>query len=171
MLPRYSGLEVCRWLRAQRIATPILMLTARDQLEDKVAGLDAGADDYLTKPFDFEEMLARLRALARRAPSPLQEPLLKVGDLTLDLTRREVQRDGQSILLTTREFALLEYMMRHPGQALSRAQITDHVWPYDKDAVSNIVDIYIHYLREKVDRGFASQLIHTVRGIGYNIRG
>ncbi len=171
MLPRGSGLEVCRWLRAQNITSPILMLTARDQLEDKVAGLDAGADDYLTKPFDFEELLARLRALARRAPSPFQEPLLQVADLTMDLTRHEVQRNGQPILLTTREFALLEYLMRHPGQALSRTQITDHVWPYDKDAVSNIVDIYIHYLREKVDKGFASQLIHTVRGIGYNIRG
>ena len=147
------------------------MLTARDQLEDKVAGLDAGADDYLTKPFDFEELLARLRALARRTPALPQEPLLHVGDLTMDLHRHEVQRNGQPILLTMREFALLEYLMRHPGQALSRAQITDHVWPYDNDSVSNIVDIYIHYLREKVDRGFASQLIHTIRGIGYNIRG
>lgn len=171
MLPQCDGIEVCRWLRTQHIATPILMLTARDQLEDKVAGLDAGADDYLTKPFDFEELLARLRALARRTPATLQEPMLHISDLTMDLTRHEVQRDGQSILLTTREFALLEYLMRHPGQALSRAQITNHVWPYDNDAVSNIVDIYIHYLREKVDRGFASQLIHTIRGIGYSIRG
>ncbi|HLW03511.1 MAG TPA: response regulator transcription factor [Ktedonobacterales bacterium] len=171
MLPRYSGVEVCRWLRTHNIATPILMLTARDQLEDKVAGLDAGADDYLTKPFDFEELLARLRALSRRAPALPQEPLLQVGDLTMDLQRHEVQRNGRLILLTMREFALLEYLMRHPGQALSRAQITDHVWPYDKDAVSNIVDIYIHYLREKVDRDFALQLIKTIRGVGYSIRG
>jgi DNA-binding response OmpR family regulator len=171
MLPRCGGMEVCRWLRAQKIATPILMLTARDQLEDRVDGLDAGADDYLTKPFDFEELLARLRALGRRSPALPQEPLLQVGDLTMDLPRHEVQRNGQPILLTMREFALLEYMMRHPGQALSRAQITDHVWPYDSDAVSNIVDIYIHYLREKVDRGFDTQLIQTIRGIGYSIRG
>ena len=171
MLPRRDGVEVCRWLRAHKIAAPILMLTARDQLEDKVAGLDAGADDYLTKPFDFEELLARLRALARRVSATPQEPLLRVGDLTMDLTRHEVQRSGQPIPLTVREFALLEYLMRHPGQALSRAQITTHVWPYDSDAVSNIVDIYIHYLREKVDRGFKPPLIQTIRGIGYSIRG
>jgi DNA-binding response OmpR family regulator len=171
MLPRCDGVDVCRWLRTHKIATPILMLTARDQLEDKVAGLDAGADDYLTKPFAFEELLARLRALARRAPAAPQEPLLRVGDLTMDLHRHEVQRNGQLIPLTMREFALLEYLMRHAGQALSRAQITNHVWPYDSDAVSNIVDIYIHYLREKVDRGFPSQLIQTIRGIGYSIRG
>ena len=171
MLPRYNGLEVCRWLRTHNIATPILMLTARDQLEDKVAGLDAGADDYLTKPFDFEELLARLRALSRRVPAAPQEPMLQVGDLSMDLTRHEVQRNGLPILLTMREFTLLEYLMRHPGQALSRAQITEHVWPYDNEAVSNIVDIYIHYLREKVDRGFTSHLIQTIRGIGYSIRG
>jgi DNA-binding response OmpR family regulator len=171
MLPRRDGVEVCRWLRAHKIATPILMLTARDQLEDKVTGLDAGADDYLTKPFDFEELLARLRALARRAPATPQEPLLQVGDLTLDVRRHEVRRAGQPISLTMREFALLEYLMRHAGQALSRAQITEHVWPYDSEAVSNIVDIYIHYLREKIDRDFAPPLIRTVRGIGYSIRG
>jgi DNA-binding response OmpR family regulator len=171
MLPGCNGIEVCRWLRTQKDATPILMLTARGQLDDKVAGLDAGADDYLTKPFDFEELLARLRALARRPPASLQEPMLQVGDLTMDLTRHEVQRNGRPILLTVREFALLEYMIRHQGQVLSRAQITDHVWPYDHDAVSNIVDIYVHYLREKVDRGFATPLIHTIRGVGYNIRG
>lgn len=171
MLPRYNGVEVCRWLRAHKVATPILMLTARDQLEDKVAGLDAGADDYLTKPFDFEELLARLRALSRRASATPQEPVLQVGGLMMDLNRHEVQRNGQPIVLTVREFALLEYLMRHPGQALSRAQITNHVWPYDSDAVSNIVDIYIHYLREKVDRGFDVPLIQTIRGIGYSIRG
>ncbi len=171
MLPHCDGVAVCRWLRAHKIATPILMLTARDQLEDKVAGLDAGADDYLTKPFDFEELLARLRALSRRALVTPQEPVLQVGDLTMDLSRHEVRRNGQPIPLTVREFALLEYLMRHPGQALSRAQITSHVWPYDSDAVSNIVDIYIHYLREKVDRGFDVSLIQTIRGIGYSIRG
>jgi DNA-binding response OmpR family regulator len=171
MLPHRDGMEVCRWLRAHKIGSPILMLTARDQLEDKVAGLDAGADDYLTKPFDFEELLARLRALSRRAPATPQEPVLRVSDLTMDLSRHEVRRNGRSIPLTVREFALLEYLMRHPGQALSRAQITSHVWPYDSEAVSNIVDIYIHYLREKVDRGFDAPLIQTIRGIGYSIRG
>lgn len=171
MLPRRDGVEVCRWLRAHKITTPILMLTARDQLEDKVTGLDAGADDYLTKPFAFEELLARLRALARRVPVEPQEPLLQVGDLTMDLHQHEVRRNGQLIPLTVREFALLEYLMRHAGQALSRAQITNQVWPDDSEAVSNIVDIYIHYLREKVDRGFQPQLIQTIRGIGYRIRG
>ncbi|HEY7350650.1 MAG TPA: response regulator transcription factor [Ktedonobacterales bacterium] len=171
MLPYRDGVAVCRWLRRHQIATPILMLTARDQLEDKVNGLDAGADDYLTKPFAFEELLARLRALARRAPAPPQEPVLHVGNLTLDVQRHEVQRDGQPIPLTLREFALLEYLMRHPGQALSRTQITNHVWPDESEAVSNIVDIYIHYLREKVDRGFEPALIRTVRGIGYSMRG
>lgn len=171
MLPRRDGVQVCRWLRVHRIATPVLMLTARDQLEDKVAGLDAGADDYLTKPFAFEELLARLRALARRVPATPQEPVLQVGDLLMDVHRHEVQRAGQPILLTIREFALLEYLMRHPGQALSRTQITNHVWPYDSDAVSNVVDIYIHYLREKVDRGFGPPLIQTIRGVGYSIRG
>jgi len=170
MLPHRNGVQVCRWLRAHKIATPVLMLTARDQLEDKVAGLDAGADDYLTKPFAFEELLARLRALARRPPATPQEPLLQVADLIMDLNRHEVERAGRPILLTMREFTLLEYLMRHPGQALSRAQITNHVWPYDNDAVSNIVDIYIHYLREKVDQDFEPKLIQTIRGIGYSIR-
>jgi DNA-binding response OmpR family regulator len=171
MLPYRDGVQVCRWLRAHQIVAPVLLLTARDQLEDKVVGLDAGADDYLTKPFAFEELLARLRALARRAPTAPAQPMLRVGDLTLDLNRHEVQRAGQPILLTMREFALLEYLMRHPGQALSRAQITNHVWPYDSDAISNIVDIYIHYLREKVDHGFEPKLIQTIRGVGYSIRG
>ena len=171
MLPRRDGVQVCGWLRAHQIVTPVLLLTARDQLEDKVAGLDAGADDYLTKPFAFEELLARLRALARRAPVAPAQPLVQVADLTLDLTRHEVQRAGQPIALTMREFALLEYLMRHAGQALSRAQITNHVWPYDSDAASNIVDIYIHYLREKVDYGFEPKLIQTIRGIGYSLRG
>ncbi len=170
MLPRRSGVEVCRWLRAHQIATPVLLLTARDQLEDKVLGLDAGADDYLTKPFAFEELLARLRALARRPPTTPTQPLLQVADLTLDLNRHEVKRAGTLIQLTTREFALLEYLMRHPGQALSRAQITNQVWPYDSEAVSNIVDIYIHYLRDKVDQDFEPKLIQTIRGVGYSIR-
>ncbi len=171
MLPRRDGVQVCSWLRAHQILTPILLLTARDQLEDKVIGLDAGADDYLTKPFAFEELLARLRALARRPPAAPTQPILQVADLTLDLTRHEVKRAGQPIALTMREFALLEYLIRHSGQALSRAQITNHVWPYDSDTASNIVDIYIHYLREKIDYGFEPKLIQTIRGIGYTLRG
>ncbi|HEU5200137.1 MAG TPA: response regulator transcription factor [Ktedonobacterales bacterium] len=171
MLPRRSGVEVCRWLRRNGIKTPILLLTARDQLEDKVMGLDAGADDYLTKPFAFEELLARLRALGRRAQDTLLEQILQVSDLALDLNRHEVRRAGQLIPLTTREFALLEYLMRHRGQALSRAQITRQVWPDDSEAVSNVVDIYIHYLRDKIDQGFEPKLIHTIRGVGYSLRG
>jgi DNA-binding response OmpR family regulator len=171
MLPRRDGVQVCSWLRAHQILTPILLLTARDQLEDKITGLDAGADDYLTKPFAFEELLARLRALARRPPATSAQPILQVADLTMDLTRHEVKRGGQPIALTMREFALLEYLLRHAGQALSRAQITNHVWPYDSDTASNIVDIYIHYLREKIDYGFEPKLIQTIRGIGYTLRG
>ena len=171
MLPRRNGVEVCRWLRRNGIKTPVLLLTARDQLEDKVIGLDAGADDYLTKPFAFEELLARLRALGRRTQDTLVEQVLQVSDLTLDLNRHEVRRAGQLIPLTTREFALLEYLMRHRGQALSRVQINRQVWPDDSEAVSNVVDIYIHYLRDKIDHDFEPKLIHTIRGVGYSLRG
>jgi DNA-binding response OmpR family regulator len=173
MLPGRSGVEVCRWLRAHDIHTPVLLLTARDQIEDKVEGLDAGADDYLTKPFAFEELLARLRALGRRRPQadgPTVGPL-RVGDLALDLVRHEARRGGRLIPLTTREFALLEYLMRNAGRALTRTQILERVWPDSgAEAVSNVVDIYIHYLRDKVDRDAPTPLIHTVRGVGYALR-
>jgi DNA-binding response OmpR family regulator len=173
MLPGRSGIEVCRWLRAHDIHTPVLLLTARDQVEDKVEGLDAGADDYLTKPFAFEELLARLRALGRRRPQadgPTVEPL-SVGDLALDLVRHEARRGGRLIPLTPREFALLEYLMRNAGRVLTRTQILARVWPEGgAEAVSNVVDIYIHYLREKVDRDFPTPLIYTVRGVGYVLR-
>jgi len=172
MLPGCSGVEVCRWLRAHDISTPVLLLTARDQVEDKVEGLDAGADDYLTKPFAFEELLARLRALIRRrqARSITIEPL-SIGDLSLDLVRHEARRGGQLIPLTMREFALLEYLLRNAGRVLTRTQILEHVWPEGgTEATSNVVDIYIHYLREKVDRDFSAPLIHTVRGVGYMLR-
>ncbi len=169
MLPGLDGLEICRRLRAANIQVPILMLTARGAVEDRVAGLKLGADDYLVKPFAMEELLARVAALLRRGRTLDTATQLRVGDLTLDLTRHEAQRGGRVIELTAKEFALLEFLMRHPGQVLTRTQITDHVWRYDFDALSNVVDIYIHYLRDKVDRGFSHPLIKTVRGVGYKI--
>ena len=169
MLPEYDGLEICRRLRAQRIETPVLMLTARGAVEDRVTGLRAGADDYLVKPFAMAELLARVDALLRRGRALNEMTQLKVGDLALDLTRHEATRGERVIELTAKEFALLEYLMRHPGQALTRTQILDHVWRYDADAISNVVDIYIHYLRDKIDRGFQQPLIKTIRGVGYRI--
>jgi DNA-binding response OmpR family regulator len=170
MLPDLDGVQVCRRARADGVATPVLMLTARGAVEDRVAGLDAGADDYLVKPFAMEELLARVNALLRRRDRALEAASeFRVDDLVLDLLRREVRRAGRLIELTPKEFALLEYLMRNAGLALSRTQIIDHVWRYDLDAVSNVVDIYIHYLRDKVDRGFERPLIKTVRGVGYKI--
>ncbi len=170
MLPGRDGLEVCRELRAGGVKAPVLMLTARGAVEDRVSGLNAGADDYLVKPFAMEELLARVSALLRRRGRDLDvAPELRVGDLTLDLVRHEARRGARAIELTAKEFALLEYLMRHPGQALTRTQITDHVWRYDLEALSNVVDIYIHYLRDKIDRGFPRPLIKTVRGVGYKI--
>src|SRR5487761_1980491 len=145
----------------------VLMLTARGAVEDRVTGLRAGADDYLVKPFAMAELLARVDALLRRGRALNEMTQLKVGDLSLDLTRHEATRGERVIELTAKEFALLEYLMRHPGQALTRTQILDHVWRYDADAISNVVDIYIHYLRDKIDRGFQHPLIKTIRGVGY----
>ena len=170
MLPGLDGLEVCRQMRAERIMTPVLMLTARGAVEDRVVGLNVGADDYLVKPFAMEELLARINALLRRRDRRFDEvPQLSAGDLTLDLVRHEARRAGRVIELTAKEFALLEYLMRHPGQVLTRTQIIDAVWRYDLEALSNVVDIYIHYLREKIDHGFSHTLIKTVRGVGYKI--
>jgi DNA-binding response OmpR family regulator len=170
MLPGIDGLEVCRQMRAEHVMTPVLMLTARGSVEDRVTGLNVGADDYLTKPFAMEELLARINALLRRREQRFDDNLrLNVGDLTLDLVGHEVRRDGHIIELTAKEFALLEYLMRHPGRALTRTQIVDAVWRYDMEALSNVVDIYIHYLREKIDQGFSHPLIKTVRGVGYKI--
>lgn len=170
MLPGMDGLEICRQLRSERIMTPVLMLTARGAVEDRVTGLNVGADDYLTKPFAMEELLARINALLRRRDRHFDEvSRLTVGDLTLDLVRHEVRRAGRVIDLTAKEFALLEYLMRHAGQVLSRTQIVDAVWRYDLDALSNVVDIYIHYLRDKIEPGFSQQLVKTVRGVGYKI--
>jgi DNA-binding response OmpR family regulator len=170
MLPDRDGVDVCRSLRAEGIEVPVLMLTARGSVEDRVGGLNAGADDYLVKPFAMAELLARVNALLRRRDRAFDVGTqLSVDGLTMDLLRREVRRDGRVIELTPKEFALLEYLMRNPGMALSRTQIIDHVWRYDLDAVSNVVDIYIHYLRDKIDRGARRPLIKTVRGVGYKI--
>jgi DNA-binding response OmpR family regulator len=170
MLPGMDGLEVCRRLRARQITVPILILTARDAVTDRVAGLKTGADDYVTKPFAMEELLARVQALLRRASALEAATQLQVEDLVLDRLRHEARRDGKVFELTAKEFSLLEYLMRHPGQVLTRGQILDNVWYDDIENVSNVVDIYIHYLREKVDRGFKRPLIRTIRGVGYKIQ-
>jgi DNA-binding response OmpR family regulator len=157
-------------MRRHGIESAVLMLTARGAVEDRVNGLNVGADDYLIKPFAMAELLARVNALLRRRGRGLTNgSQLRVGDLTLDLVRHEARRAGRLIELTAKEFALLEYLMRHPGQVLSRTQIIDHVWRYDLEALSNVVDLYIHYLRDKVDQSFPRPLIKTVRGVGYKI--
>jgi len=168
MLPGRNGIEVCRTLRARGVDTPVLMLTAKDAVEDRVACLDSGADDYLVKPFAFAELLARLRALRRRPP---QAPVarLAVGDLTMDTTTLEVRRASSVIDLTTKERSLLEYFLRHPGQVLSRTMIAEHVWNYDFDNATNVIDVHIRNLRRKVDQSHSVKLIHTVRGAGYRI--
>jgi DNA-binding response OmpR family regulator len=172
MLPEVDGMEICHQMRTQGVMSPVLMLTARGTVEDRVRGLNVGADDYLTKPFAMEELLARINALLRRRERPFEvESQLRVDDLTLDLVRHEAQRAGQIIELTAKEFALLEYLMRHPGQVLTRTQIIDAVWSYDSEALSNVVDIYIHYLRDKIDRNSSRPLIKTVRSVGYKIDG
>jgi len=169
MLPGSDGFEVCRRLRADGHWSPVLMLTARDDVQDRVAGLDAGADDYLTKPFSFAELLARLRALARRPP--LERPaVLKVGDLRLDPATRQVWRGEAELALSAKEFALLEAFMRRPGHVLSRLHLLDHAWDYAYENRSNVVDVYVRYLREKIDRPFGRSSIETVRGAGYRLR-
>jgi len=169
MLPKMNGVEVCRRLREQRQTTPILLLTARDAIADRVSGLDTGADDYLTKPFAFAELLARLRALLRRG-SALPIPHLKIADLELDPVSHRVWRAGQPIVLTNKEYSLLEYLMRNTGRVLTRTAITEHVWDIHYEAVTNIVDVHIKTLRSKMDRDFSPQLIHTVRGVGYVLK-
>jgi two-component system OmpR family response regulator len=169
MLPDFDGFEVCRRLRAADRWAPILMLTARDGVRDRVAGLDAGADDYLTKPFSFDELFARVRALLRRGPAE-RPPVLAVGDLSLDPATRRVVRGDAEIELTPKEFGLLELFLRHPGEVLSRTRILEHVWDFAYDGDSNVVDVYVRYLREKVDRPFGKRSIETVRGVGYRLR-
>jgi len=169
MLPDVDGFEVSRRLREAGRWSPVLMLTARDAVADRVSGLDAGADDYLTKPFSFAELLARLRALMRRGAAE-RPPVLRVGDLELDPAARSVVRDASSIDLTAREFALLEYLMRHAGEVLTRTQLIEHVWDFAYEGDSNVVDVYVRYLRNKVDRPFGRDQIETVRGAGYRLR-
>jgi len=169
MLPDLTGLEVCRQMRTRGRWAPVLMLTARDAVPDRVAGLDAGADDYLVKPFAFSELFARLRALVRRGPAERPAALV-VGDLTLDPAGREVARAGRPVSLTAKEFALLEYLMQHAGEALTRTRILEHVWDFAYEGDSNVVDVYVRYLRDKVDRPFGRRSIETVRGVGYRLR-
>jgi heavy metal response regulator len=169
MLPEIDGITLCRELRARGMRMPILMLTARDAVEDRVTGLDAGADDYLIKPFAFNELLARVRALLRRNQDALKVNTLQVGDLVLDTLARRVSRGGKRIDLTPKEYAILELLMREQGRVLTRTQIAEHVWNYEVYNQSNIVDVYIRNLRRKIDDGYELKLIRTVRGVGYQI--
>ncbi len=167
-LPGIDGFETCRRLRADGVATPILMLTARDAVEDRISGLDTGADDYLVKPFDLGELHARLRALARRGATAAR-PMLQVGDLTLDPATRRVRRGDADIPLSTKEFQLLEVFMRHPGEVLTRLDLLDRAWDAAYENRSNVIDVYVRYLREKIDRPFDRRTLETVRGAGYRL--
>jgi two-component system OmpR family response regulator len=169
MLPGISGFETCRRLREKGTWSPVLMLTARDSVEDRIAGLDGGADDYLTKPFSLGELSARLRALVRRQPNE-RPTVLAVGDIELDPARRRVARGGTEIDLSAKEFSLLETFMRSPGRVLTRFQLLEHAWDYSYEHRSNVVDVYVRYLREKLDRPFGVESIETVRGTGYRLR-
>ncbi len=168
-LPKMDGFQVLQELRRQKVLTPVLLLTVRATIEDKVLGLDSGADDYLTKPFAFQELVARARALLRRRAEAVPA-VLQVADLTLDPSRRIVIRGGEKIDLSPREFSLLDYFMRNPGRVLTRTMITEHVWDYDFDTDTNVIDVYVNYLRKKIDSGKKPKLLHTVRGAGYALR-
>ena len=169
MLPKKDGLAVCGDLRAKNVNTPILMLTAKDSVEDKVIGLDSGADDYLVKPFAFSELLARIRALLRREVLPKVQKY-QVGDLSLDPQSREVRRDGTQLELTAKEYAILEYFMRRPNAVVTRTMLGESVWDYEFDGLSNIIDVYVRRIRQKIDREGQASLIQTVRGAGYRLR-
>lgn len=169
MLPKKDGVIVLREFRNHGGHTPVLMLTAKDSVTDRVEGLDAGADDYLTKPFAYDELSARVRALLRRT-TEIKNNKLQVADLVMDLSKHTVYRGEKQISLTSREYSLLEYFLRNQGQVLTRSQIADHVWNYDFDYDSNVVDVYVRYLRNKIDKGFEEPLIHTVRGYGYVVK-
>jgi len=169
MLPNKDGIEVCRELRAKKINTPILMLTAKDTVEDRVTGLDTGADDYLVKPFAFNELLARVRALLRREAMS-KSPELRVGDLTLNTLTRQVWRGQRLIELTAKEYVILEYFMRHPNVVVTRTMVEEHAWDYDFDSLSNLVDVYIRRLRRKIDNEGEDSLIQTLRGAGYRLK-
>ena len=170
MLPGMDGLALIEQLRARKVQTPVLILSARHTVDDRVKGLQAGGDDYLTKPFAFAELLARVQALLRRAGGTPEPTRLALGELSLDLLSRKVERSGTSLDLRPREFALLEYLMRHPGRVLSKTMILSHVWGYSFDPGTNVVDVLVSRLRDKVDEGFASKMIHTVRGAGYVLK-
>ena len=169
LLPEMDGIAVCRELRKRGVGAAVLMLTARDTIDDRVAGLDAGADDYLVKPFAMKELLARLRALARRTVETPRTPILTIGDLSLDPASHHVTRGGKSIVLSAREFAILEHLMRNAGLVLTRTVITEHVWDYDVFHQSNAIDVYIRNLRRKMDDDFEPKLIQTIRGVGYRL--
>lgn len=168
-LPGMNGILVLQELRRRQVGTPVLLLTVRATIEDKVIGLDAGADDYLTKPFSFQELLARVRALLRRR-SGTKSTVLRVADLTLDPLQRLVHRGTEKIDLTSKEFALLDYLMRNTGRVVTRTMIAEHVWDYDFDSMTNVIDVYVNYLRKKIDAGREIKLIHTVRGVGYTLK-
>ena len=168
-LPRMDGLRVLQALRHDSVTIPVLLLTVRATIEDKVLGLDAGADDYLTKPFAFQELVARVRALLRRR-TEAEPTVLRIGDLRLDPARRTVTRGDEKVDLTPREFALLDYFMRNPGRVLTRTMIAEHVWDYSFDTSTNVIDVYVNYLRKKVDAGREPKLLHTIRGVGYVLK-
>jgi two-component system, OmpR family, response regulator len=169
MLPYHDGVEICKALRKQNIHTPVLMLTARGQLEDKIEGLDTGADDYMVKPFALSELFARIRALLRRPPN-MTDNTLQIADLSLNTNTFEVKRNNVNIRLSSKEFALLEYLMRHPNTIITKDQIIQHVWDYNADVLPNSVEVYIKHLRDKIDSPFkTSPLIHTIRGFGYKL--
>jgi heavy metal response regulator len=169
MLPKMDGLEVLTQLRDKKVNTPILLLTAKDAVEDRVTGLNKGADDYLTKPFAFSELLARIRSLLRRGQAETQTEL-KVGDLVLDMVSHKVSREGEEIELTGKEYSLLEYFMRNEGKVLTRTMIAEHVWDYNFDTFTNVIDVYVNHLRKKIDKKYPTKLLHTLRGVGYVMR-
>ena len=166
MLPKIDGLEVLSRLRGRKIETPILLLTAKDSVEDKVTGLNQGADDYLTKPFAFSELLARIRVLLRRGKADVQTKL-EIADLTLDLVSHKVIRENHDIELTGKEYSLLEYFLRNQGKVLTRTMIAEHVWDYNFDTFTNVIDVYVNHLRKKIDKNYSQKLLHTLRGVGY----
>ena len=168
MLPKCDGVTLCKKLRADKLETPVIMLTAKTSVQDKVTGLDAGANDYLTKPFAFEELLARMRVLLRKSVQPATR--LQVADLVLDLLSHKVTRAGTDIILSSREFALLDYLMRNAGAVVTRTMISEHVWDIDFDTNTNVIDVYINYLRNKIDADFDKKLIQTIRGRGYMLK-
>lgn len=171
MLPKINGFEILKKIRDRKIKTPVLLLTAKDSVEDKVRGLDLGADDYLLKPFAFDELLARIRVLLRKTSNTeTANNIFSIANLTVDITSRNVKRDNTPIKLSTREFTILEYMIRNKGKILSRDTIEQHIWNYDYEGGTNVIDVYIRYLRKKIDDGYEPKLIHTIRGIGYVLK-